>query len=448
MVYKIPKEKRVLKAFEYAKEEIPEIIRLEDLRKICNRNLENWKVPIQYQYLWYCLHGLRISRKFENGRITDSKVSFHTISIELNNKLIKLVKQTINKVGIDRFAFLCNVSDYTIKSWLNRIYKTQITCIFKACQILNKDPWKILNNCKLYGWCHTNYFLFKIKESDELLDLIPWIANEGHMAIDDPTINIKQHKDGLSALKELVKVCNKLNINTNLNALKGKEFNLNMLTIYSASLRQILVLRYNMDIGYKCRTVNFDIKNLNKNQKLRVLARDLETDGCFTTDLRNGIRYPKYDFCSQSYDNVYRVYSTLKELGYNPMKITFTAEAYRVTLKKLKENIKLAYEIYPYLIHNGRKTSLIKSISEPKLMSHIRFDNFKLLDKAIQKDPFLYEKLNVTKKFMNYWKYRDTSPPLNMLIKIAELQNKNLYKYIPKWFKFLEDIHENNSQSL
>jgi len=118
------------------------------------------------------------------------------------------------------------------------------------------------------------------------------------MAIDDPTIDIKQHKDGLSALKKINTICHQLNINSKIIKLKGKASNLYRLNMCSSSLRQILVLRYNFDIGYKCKTINFKIKSLSKNQKLRILARDLETDGCFTTDLRNGVRYPKYDFCS------------------------------------------------------------------------------------------------------------------------------------------------------
>jgi len=120
------------------------------------------------------------------------------------------------------------------------------------------------------------------------------------------------------------------------------------------------------------------------------------------------------------------------------MKITFTAEAYRVTLKRIKENIKLAYEIYPYIIHDGRIKNLINSLSDKELINHIRFNDFSLIDKAIKKYPNLYKKLKITKCMVYNWKYRETTPSLNILIKISKLLNQNLYNYIPYWFKILE----------
>ncbi|MFH0836636.1 MAG: hypothetical protein V1870_00745 [Candidatus Aenigmatarchaeota archaeon] len=443
MVYQIPKNPKVLKAFKYANENVPDEIRLSDMKRVCEKNLKNWQIPIDYQYVWFCLHNTRVSRTFVNMRTTSSEISFHAISVESNKKIKYLLNQAITKVGLETFSNLSCIRKSSIKDWIKGLYKPHITAILKACQIFDINPWLFLNGLKLYGWGSSYPFVFSYKEQEEMLDIIPWIVNEGHMRIDDPTIQIKQHESGLSALQTLQQRLKNLGINNVKIITKiDRKRDMCCMKIYSAALRQILTLRYGIDIGYKCKSANFEIKDLTKEKTLRILARDMETEGSFMLDKSHGFGYPKISFCSSNYQNAYRFYNMLKSIGYRPQIPRYdSSQTYKVVLKQKAECIRLVFEILPYIIHKKKIIDIIRIFSDPRILQKLRFDGSdiqKLMDVAINKFPNLSDELRkqglkTTKRIVQHWKYSETTPSLIEILEITKLLNKSVFNYIPEW---------------
>jgi len=366
MVYEIPKCETILKAFEYANEDIPKIIRLNHLRKICNKNLKDWKIPIKYQYVWYCLNEQKIKRKTKR-QIFNSKVTCYPFYIEMDKNISKIINSAVKKLDSrKKFAELVNRSIPRVCDWINGRIRIPITALLKACQILNKDPWIILNGKLVSGQGTNEGFVFENIKRKMILDILTWIKLEGHVALEKGRIEIEQKDVGKNALLRINKrIKNKFKINTHFyrRKRKNREGWIYTLRINSSPLKQILFLKYGIDFGYKSPYVDLidEVKVAKtKSDKLQILVSAMETEGHFGFARFKKYVYPRCNFTSSNKITTHNIKDLFSDLGFTSYIHKKDEFCWRVVLTK--NCLKFYDLISPYITHQKK----LKRIMEAK----------------------------------------------------------------------------------
>ncbi len=381
MIYEIPKHERVVSAFKYANEIIPDSISLNELSDVCNKNLKDWKVPVEYQYLWFCLNTVRIKR-IENKRVFNPKVVCYPTYISINKEVASLIKEATKKVGsVKSFAPLVNRSPSRVSDWINMKIKVPITALFKTCQILNLNSWSILENKMLCGQSKEKGIIFQNKSIINVVDILAWIKFEGHVSLSDARVEIEQKREGKEALFNIAKRI-KGEFNLPIKIMKRKNKDHFILRIDSSIFKQILWLRYGVNLGFKSPKISIEDELYKINDfedKIRILAAAMETEGHFGIIKVNGHLYPRYSFTSASKKVVIQIDSILKnELNLNSVVRLKDASVWRTSIRNFDDCIKLAYYLLPHLYHRGkinRIISLFKQKDIPNRRKNYLTDN-------------------------------------------------------------------------
>ena len=371
MIYEIPKHERVVRAFKYANELIPDRISLNDLSGICNKNLKDWKVPVEYQYLWFCLNTVKIKR-IENERVFNPQVVCYPAYIDINKEVASIIGGATKKVGsIKAFAPLVNRSPSRVSDWINMRIKVPITALFKACQILNVDSWDILENKMLCGQSQEKGIIFINKSISNVVDILAWIKFEGHISLSHARVEIEQKAEGKGALFNIAKKI-KEEFKVPIKITKRKDKDHSILRINSSVFKQILWLKYGMIFGFKSPKISIENELCNLTDfedKIRILAAAMETEGHFGIMKVNGYRYPRYNFTSASKKVVGQIDSILKnELNLNSVVRLKGPKVWRTSVRNFDDCIKLAYYLLPYLYHRSKVNSIIRLFKQRDIL--------------------------------------------------------------------------------
>lgn len=458
---------------DYLKSQKPLPIHL--LERACKTNSKDKFISIQYQNLWICLNRTNIERKVSDTRTVNPIVNFHSVYVEPKEHIVQLVKDALALIGTKtELARLCGTKfRQTIYQWTTKETRPQLIGLIKICQLLGKDIWEEIDGCKLYGHScpEEEAITFQNHPRRELLDLLTWIKLEGHIALSQPKIETSQKKEAESTLHNFGKKFihlyqmnpkvafiydNSIHNGTN------KDWTGYKLSISSAPLRQILVLRYNMRPGYKCKTVEIseEIEACeNDEDKKQVFSTILETEGSFFP-YKQGSPLPRIAVSSASKKFREQASELATELGYRVQKVDCskgtTTESYDFRINHLHDTIKCFYDVLPYFSHPIKKKRFLEITKDKKLLHSIKLrptqEIKQLIKRAralcsnnnvacnrelarkIQKDnptSFEYRRWNV-----NGW-IRGKAVPLQPIIKMCDIVKESYFKYLPRHFSLV-----------
>jgi hypothetical protein len=334
---------------------------IEVVNKACKVNSKNTLKPVYSQYLWFCLDGTIVKRKLPSGKIVTPKVCFNPVYLANKKKLIILIRKAMKRLSPpykENFSKLVDRTRQSLDGWLANRAKIPLTAVIKACQILKLDVWKVIDRERLYasGKSKQNSVLFSNKETNEIRQIITWLKAEGCLDISSTEINLVQNKEGKDSLQDIVNKIVKFlhvpwsNIHIGVRCDKPNAVNVR---IFSAPLRQILCLKYNIPLGFKSYDIDFNEINRakNKEEKLQILSKIFESEGSF------GFRkldLPDFHITSASFTAIKSVNDLLKDLGYNPYGPARHHSAFKTGIMNVEASVKLCYDILPYFKHKEK----------------------------------------------------------------------------------------------
>lgn len=369
MVYEIPKHPKIIQAFKYAKVKAPNRIQLVDLNQVCDKNIKNWKIPIEYQYVWFCLHSIRIQRQ-QGNIIFNPKVVFYPIFVEIDKAISNLIRKVIVHVGSrEKFVHLLNRKCSKISSWLTLKKKVPLTAILKTCQILKLDPWYLLKNKFLSSQSNDIRFIFKNQKNEDIADILAWIKLEGHLFLSNSRLEIEQKTTGSDAIFNIAERIQMEFGDLPIKFLKRSDKDNLRLRINSTVLREILVLRYGIDLGYKSHNISLssELKNSNLDTKSKIVACAMETEGHFGYYLSSaGHKNPRYTFTSASRKVIDELHSVLKwDFGLNPIIEPKDKKIWRISIRRSSDCIILAKYILPHMKHKQKIENILQILNQP-----------------------------------------------------------------------------------
>jgi len=397
MSYKVELSPKVKETLSLAKIKYDKIrwMPIEKVKKACEINLKDSFKPIYVQYLWYCLDETKIKRKLKGGRIVKPKVIFNSVYLEPKNKFIKLLKKAMSKLLNSKrqnFAKLVDRSPQTLDTWKSGRGKIPLTAILKACQLMNLDIWEVINKEKIFasGKDKTNYIIFK--NSQNIGEILVWIKAEGYLHISSTEINLVQNRKGINSLKYIVdKIEKSFNIpksKIHVNPRSDKPNAIDV-TISSAPLRQILVLKYNIPLGFKSYEIDYkkEIEQAkSKEEKLQLLAKIFESEGSF--GFRRPTNQPDFHIVSASSIAVKNVANLLGDLNFTPYGPTPHHSAFKTGITNIEDSVKFCYDILPYFKHTEK-------------IQYILFGNNRSTN-GFNSEEYL-QRLKKKKKIPRYW---------------------------------------------
>ena len=138
-------DKRLVNDYINSKNNLPIWI----MEVVCKINLEDIKIPAQYQYLWFCLHNTTLTRTQPSGRVFRTKVNFSSCYVELNDDIKGYLKKACEVMNLPLYKFttLCGYK----KALANNKKTIPLLVILKICQILDKDVWDLLEGHICFG---------------------------------------------------------------------------------------------------------------------------------------------------------------------------------------------------------------------------------------------------------------------------------------------------------
>jgi hypothetical protein len=329
----------------------------------CRTNLKDKTIPIEYQYLWFCLNHVKI-RRIKNNRVFNPKVVCYPIYIDINREIAGVIKEATEKVGsIKSFAPLVNRSPSRVSDWINMNIKVPITALFKACQVLNRNPWNLLENKIMCGQSEGEGILFKNINIKDIVDILLWLKFEGHISLSHARVEIEQKREGKEALLNIAKrIKNEFNVLVKIMKRKNKDHYI--LRINSSVFKQILWLKYGIGFGFKSSDISIknELGNINDfEDKMRILAAAMETEGHFGVSKVNNSGYPRYNFTSLSKIVVDEIDSIFKnELKLNSVVRLKDNEIWRTSIRNFDDCIRLVYYLLPYLYHRNKVNNITK----------------------------------------------------------------------------------------
>lgn len=327
-------------------------------------------VPIYLQNLWFCLHR-QIVRKPVNIGYIELRVLFPPVRVNKNEKILNLLKHAKDWVGHKKFAELCGLTHWAIYSWFTKKHLPPLTAVMKACQILGKEVWEVLDGVQLCGTkdriIFRNHLDNKLKK--DLNDLIDWLSTEGHLSINGWHITITQYKENRKILEELKdKFTNVFGIEKNrINIYDYR--NVCCLYLSSTVIRQLLVLRYGLPLGNKSDIIR--IKKVN----WRTIANYLMAEGYFAFNGRGLMA----GISSNSTDVREKIYHFLKNNGYHPS-WSVSKKAKSVLIQRMEESLKFLHEAWPYL-NESKRWQALEVLRMPATFARLRMDtNSKIIE--------------------------------------------------------------------
>ena len=438
------------------------VIPISILERACKINLEKKFFNVNSQYLWICLDKCYIHRKFRNGW-KRFKVSFPNAYIQNCDKNRNIILKAYNLCSRPKtktFSALCERSYVSITDYISGKVKIPLTVFLKSCQLLEKNPWKELDNCKIYSGSSisSKSIIFKDRWTPELQILLNWIKLEGNLNISRPTISISQNINEKICLEKLtryfIEVFSLPKESIRIDHIKTRP-NISILNINSAPLRQILNLRYQIALGYKSRDIEPDTFFCsNKEDFLKILASEIETEGSFARHMKKNITHCELSFSTYSKKYSISVLNKLKKLNYpsnflisKRKRLGVKEIEYRTGFLGVNELQRFAFEIMPYFHHIKKIRNLIEVIAQENFLkicginsnnkikeliyeAKNKCGSFKLLANSLNK-----EGITISHKGVEGWIYLSNNPSVYAILKMCSIiKEDNYFKYIPKEF--------------
>jgi len=312
----------------------------------------------------YSLHGKILTRQQPSGRIFNTKVNFTPVYVRLSSKikyLINIYKEE-NKLSWKEVSLKLTNKPRMLD---NQKRKISLLALINLCNYAKNNLWETINSAKISGKsCEKGAITLPIKENEPIVDyLLVWIRTEGYIELGSTHIEINQ-KNGLeilNKLKEMFKICFNLR-ERSFHQCKGTRGE-DRLIISSSPLRQILVLKYGCNIGYK--TGKMQRQNFTKHTKqhyLKLLAVMIETEGCLSRHYtRNKKRaLPRFEFIVKDKNLAKDCFYLLKQTGFNA-KHSEKNNIFKVGLYTSEEVIRLIKKCKPFLL-STRKINHLKEL--------------------------------------------------------------------------------------
>lgn len=330
----------------------------------CNINRNYVEIPVQYQYLWFCLHGVNINRIQPSGRKFNSLVNFSPCYIKSDNKIKQLMVNARNSLNLSqgKFSVLCGYKEGVIRFYKDKI---PITVILKLSQILNFDVWKLLENYEFFGKTSREgkITIPRLKSNIEIDTILTWLRTEGHLELRSThvEINQKNNRKSLEKLKDLIFKSFSLK-ETNGNFPKGKRGE-DRLIISSSPLRQLLCLKYDLPIGYKSGCLKrTNLSDYLEEDYKKLLAAFVQTEGClsysFTRNKKK--KLPRFEFIVKDQSLAEDCIFVLEKLEFKPS-FHNKQNLFKVGLYNSKAVVKLVNQIKPY-VFNDNKINYLRRI--------------------------------------------------------------------------------------
>ena len=438
------------------------------LKKSCRINKIDANIPIQFQHIWICLNKCKIERQLSEIKKVTPIVAFHSVYVEPRKNLTELVETAVKLVGTTgKLALLCNVKKrQTVSQWRTGKTKPQLIALLKICELLEKYVWQEIDGCRLYGngSPEEESMIFHNYHRSKLTEIIVWLKLEGHLDISAPRGETNQKSEAkitLIKIKEKIQKLYSLNPKQALiydnSTQKGtqKDWTGFKLTISSAPLRQILALRYNMDIGYKCPEIEIseDVEcSLDKEQKKQIFCTVLETEGSFLVDKKYGL--PRICVSTISEKFIDQAIGLANELGYRTQKVKSTKGKnkmfFEFRINHLNDTVKCFYDILPYFVHPTKKATFLKILENPELLHKLRLSNQNSLVELIKNARLIISKskTGINKKLaneiqtinrgkftykrssVNGW-IRGKAIPLQAITRCCQITGDDYFKHVP-----------------
>jgi len=329
----------------------------------CKLNLQDIKIPAQYQYLWFCLHNTILRRKQPSGREFKTKVNFASCYVKQDKPIKELLKKAckILNLPLYKFSVLCGYK----KAIAKHKKVMPLLALLKICQILRINIWDLLQDKELFGkTSRIGKITIPINQKYiELIILLIWLETEGHLELGSTHIEINQ-KDSTTSLKNLKQIIlKKFKLRSTHSAFpKGKRGE-DRLIISSSPLRQFLCLREQIPIGYKSGLLqSMHLERLSKEECIKILPAFVQTEGCLTyCYTRNKKKkLPRFEFIVKDEALANDCLITLKKSGFNPV-FSQKQNIFKVALYNSKKVIDLVYQIEPY-VFDDKKIKYLKKV--------------------------------------------------------------------------------------
>lgn len=481
--YKIEPDKRILKTINLAinkvgKQKLLNLIncnekRFENYLKnwipfywvevACEINKQDIWVPINYQELWFCLNGIKVRRKLPSGRVITPKVSFKPIYVEPKKEILEFLENAITRCRGNKrkeFVRLVDRAPQSLDNWRAKRAKIPVTALMKSCQILKKDVWEFLDGIELYSSGHSikEHIIFNNRETPELAEIMAWIKTDGHIFINKTCLYFVQNEEGFECVKDIVvKLCKLFGMPKNKMVIKRKEGKPKAKSLYlwSAPLRQILCLRYDIPIGLKSKIIDFS-KEMGickeREDKLRLLSAVFQSEGFFVHYNSKKFPRPKLSLTTSSKKAGECIHNVIKELGYNTYKRY--DGAYRIGIESVESSAKFFYDILPYFRHKGKVCDIIfgkkshPGLLESDYLKRIRIQN-KNLKKLFEETKnhlnlgsleffeYLGNEFSVSKALAEEWFYGKRKVPINVIVNLCKKIKEDVFNFLPPYLSFL-----------
>lgn len=350
--------KKLIKDYLNSKADIPIWI----IEAACVLNKKDAFIPIQYQYLWFCLHGIKVKRTQSSGRKFNSIVNFSPCYITLDNRIRRLIlkAQKLLNLSQRKFSVLCGYRSGSVRAYKD---KMPLVVILKICRILNINIWKVLENYEFFGKTSREgkIIIPKHKKDIDIDIILTWLRTEGHLEIRSTHVEINQKDDTktLEKLRELI--IKKFDLKeTKKDFSKGKRGE-DRLIISSSPLRQLLCLKYNLPLGYKsCSLKRMDLNNLSNEDYRKIMAAFVQTEGClsyfYTRNKKK--KLPKFEFSVKDESLAKDCIFVLEKLKFKP--ILYKQNLFKIGLYNSKDTIRLVHQIEPYVFNKNKIDHLKK----------------------------------------------------------------------------------------
>ncbi len=323
----------------------------------CNINREDIKAPVQYQYVWFCLHGTKVSRVQPSGRKFNSIVNFSSCYIKSNDKIKKLITRARNSINLPqaKFSVLCGYKYGNLRFYNNKI---PITAILKVSQIFNFNIWKLLENYELFGKTSSEGGI-TIPKFNNLRDInliLIWLKTEGHLELSSTHIEINQknNKESLEKLRHIIIKTFKLKGPSG-DFPKGKRGE-DRLIISSSPLRQLLCLKYIFLLDYKSGCLErTNLDNLSKEEYKKLAAAFIQTEGCLSSHYTRNRKkkLPRFEFMVKDASLAEDCIFVLKKLKFNPL-FYIRENLFKVGIYNSKEVIRLLHLTGHYFLNRNK----------------------------------------------------------------------------------------------
>ena len=369
-VIKIAVDNGLLQKFELDEELIKDYLDSKDsiplwiVEAACDINKAHIKIPAQYQYLWFCLHGANVTRTQPSGRKFRSLINFTSCYVNSDDRLKELIIKTCKYLNIPqtKLSILCGYKEGTIRMNMNKI---PLIVLLKISQILKRDIWKLLEGYMLYGKTSKKGRI-KIPncEKDVKMGIIlTWLRTEGHLELRSTHVEINQ-KNNIKSLKGLRRLINQtFNLtNTPTHFFKGSRGE-DRLIISSSPLRQLLCLKFDLPLGYKSGCLKkMDFEGFSEEDYKKVMSAFVQTEGCLSShNTRNKKKkLPRFEFIVKDNSLAEDCVFVLKKLNFQPS-FKHQRDNFKVGIYNSKEVIRLVNHIKPYIL-NQNKINYLKKI--------------------------------------------------------------------------------------